>query len=147
MSLTLAATLGPGDLHRNPELADVLITETLGNAGLQVQGHAAQGQQGGADHGVGTVHQPLADGFAGVAFSPEYAPGTTREEILRVAEQAASQGGGAPFSHGHDASSRPLPMSATTGTSRAAAMCIGAVSTPTKSLHRLVSAAVCVRLI
>ncbi|MFW2380406.1 MAG: amidohydrolase family protein [Acidimicrobiales bacterium] len=37
--------------------------------------------------------EQLADGFAGVAFSPEYAPGTTREEILRVAEQAAGQGG------------------------------------------------------
>jgi N-acyl-D-aspartate/D-glutamate deacylase len=37
--------------------------------------------------------EQLADGFAGIAFSLEYAPGTTRDEILRVAEQAAGQRG------------------------------------------------------
>ncbi len=35
--------------------------------------------------------QQLADGFAGVAFSPEYAPGTSTDEILRLAEKSASR--------------------------------------------------------
>jgi dihydroorotase len=39
------------------------------------------------------AEEQLADGFAGVAFSPEYAPGTTREEILRIAEKARGQNG------------------------------------------------------
>ncbi|NNE96538.1 MAG: amidohydrolase family protein [Acidimicrobiales bacterium] len=35
----------------------------------------------------------LGDGFAGVAFSPEYAPGTSRAEILAIAAHALDQNG------------------------------------------------------
>jgi dihydroorotase len=43
------------------------------------------------------VKEQLADGFAGIAYSPEYAPGTTREEILRLAEHVGP--GGVLFFH------------------------------------------------
>lgn len=39
------------------------------------------------------AEEQLAAGFAGVAFAPEYAPGTSREEILRIAAKAAYQNG------------------------------------------------------
>ncbi len=37
--------------------------------------------------------EQLANGFAGIAFSPEYAPGTTTDEILRIADKVRDRNG------------------------------------------------------
>ncbi|MBT8241106.1 MAG: amidohydrolase family protein, partial [Acidimicrobiia bacterium] len=51
--------------------------------------------------------EQLAGGFAGVAFSPEYAPGTSREEILRIADKAAGQNGVLFFHARHSDNEEP----------------------------------------